>query len=70
MCMCVQAKLSGKWTVRPTDTMRHVGEDAAILRKDFGFLDSLLREAAHQVGLLALPAGLTPALQKISTAAC
>ena len=55
--------MSGKWTMRPTDTMRHVGEDVAILRKDFEFLDSLLGEAAHQVGLLGLPAGLTPASQ-------
>lgn len=53
--------MSGKWTVRPPDTMRHVGEDVAILRKDFEFLDSLLGEAAHQVGLLGLPAWLTPA---------
>ena len=59
----VQAKMSGKWTVRPPDTMRHVGEDVAILRKDFGFLDSLLGEAAHQVGLPGLPAWPAPALQ-------
>ena len=63
--------MSGKWTVRPPDTMRHVGKDVEILRKDFGFLDSLFGEAAHQVGLLRLPvvAGLNPALQKYSTAA-
>ena len=57
--------MSGKWTVRPPDTMRHVGKDVEILRKDFGFLDSLLGEAAHQVGLLRLPARLLSCLAEI-----